>query len=70
MELTEDAKKAKRKYYREYRRNWKRNLTPEQREKQREYKRAWDRANPDKVKAAQIRFWNKKAEEMKASGEL
>lgn len=31
-------------------------------EMRREYKRAWNRANKDKVKAAQERYWNKKAE--------
>lgn len=31
-------------------------------EMRREYKRAWNRANKDKVKAAQERYWQKKAE--------
>ena len=30
-------------------------------EKRREYKRAWNRANKDKVKAAQERYWERKA---------
>lgn len=32
-------------------------------EARRAYKREWARKNPDKVKAAQERYWNKKAEE-------
>ena len=31
-------------------------------EMRREYKRAWNRANKEKVKAAQERYWNRKAE--------
>lgn len=31
------------------------------REMRREYKRAWNRANKDKVKAAQDRYWSKRA---------
>ncbi len=27
----------------------------------REYKRAWNRSNPEKVRAAQQRYWNRKA---------
>lgn len=30
-------------------------------EMRRAYKRAWNRANKDKVKAAQERYWNKRA---------
>ena len=30
----------------------------------REYKREWNRRNPDKVKAAQRRYWEKKAAEL------
>ena len=29
----------------------------------REYKRDWNRRNPDKVKAAQARYWERKAKE-------
>ncbi len=31
-------------------------------EARRAYKREWARKNPDKVKAAQERYWNKRAE--------
>lgn len=31
------------------------------REARRAYKREWNRRNPDKVKAAQDRYWNRKA---------
>ena len=37
-------------------------MTDKAKEARREYKRAWNRANRDKVKAAQIRYWNKRAE--------
>ena len=33
----------------------------------REYKRKWAAANKDKVKAAQDRYWEKKAKELKAA---
>lgn len=32
----------------------------------RAYKRAWARANPDKVKAQQERYWSRKAEQAAA----
>lgn len=32
-------------------------------EARRAYKREWNRRNPDKVKAAQERYWERKAEE-------
>lgn len=35
----------------------------------RAYKRAWNRANPDKVKAAQERYWTRRAEREKAEKE-
>ena len=59
-ELTQAAKLARANYVREYRKT----ETPEQKEKRREYAREWRRQNPDKVKAARVRYWNKKAEEM------
>lgn len=33
----------------------------------REYQREWRRKNPDKVRAAQDRYWNKKAAEAEAN---
>ena len=33
------------------------------REARRAYKREWNRRNPDKVKAAQERYWNRKAQQ-------
>lgn len=36
-------------------------------EARRAYKREWNRKNPDKVKAAQERYWNKRAQETKAT---
>ena len=39
------------------------NMTDKAKEMRREYKRAWNRANKDKVKAAQERYWDKKATE-------
>ena len=35
----------------------------------REYKREWNRKNRDKVKAAQARYWEKKAQEAAAAAE-
>lgn len=39
-------------------------------EKRREYRRNWNRANPDKVRAAQLRYWEKKAREAKETQEM
>lgn len=36
-------------------------MTEQAKEKRREYRREWARKNPDKVKAAQERYWQKKA---------
>lgn len=36
-------------------------LTEKAKELRREYKRKWNRENRDKVKAAQERYWTKKA---------
>lgn len=38
-------------------------MTEQAREKRREYKREWNRRNRDKVKAAQARYWDRKAAE-------
>lgn len=35
----------------------------------REYARKWRKANPDKVKAAQKRYWEKKAKELQQKKE-
>ena len=35
------------------------------RERQRAYKREWRKKNPDKIKAANERYWLKKAEEVR-----
>lgn len=36
-------------------------MTEKAREARRRYKREWNRKNPDKVKAAQARYWERKA---------
>lgn len=36
-------------------------MTEQAKEMRRAYKRAWNKANKDKVKAAQDRYWEKKA---------
>lgn len=36
-------------------------MTEEAREKYRAYKREWNRRNKDKVRAAQVKYWNKLA---------
>lgn len=42
-------------------------LTEQAKELRRAYKRNWNRNNPDKVKAQQERYWNKKAEQAGSS---
>lgn len=39
-------------------------LTDKAAEARREYNRQWRKANPDKVKANQIRYWERKAREV------
>ena len=39
------------------------------REARREYQRQWRKKNPDKLKAAQERYWSKKAAEIAAKRE-
>lgn len=39
------------------------NLSPEAREKKNAYQREWNRKNRDKRKAAEARYWEKKAQE-------
>lgn len=38
-------------------------MSAEAAEKRREYKRNWNRAHPDKVRASQVKYWEKKARE-------
>ena len=38
-------------------------MTEQAKQAKREYQREWAKKNPDKVKAAQDRFWSKKAKE-------
>lgn len=42
-------------------------MTEEQKVARREYKRRWRQANPDRCREYQVRFWTKKAEEIKAA---
>lgn len=42
-------------------------MTEKAAEARRAYKRAWARANPEKVKAQQERYWSRKAEEIEAA---
>lgn len=37
-------------------------MTEQAKEARRAYKREWNRRNRDKVRAAQARYWNRKAE--------
>lgn len=37
-------------------------MTEQAKQARRDYKRAWNKANKDKVKAAQARYWDKVAE--------
>ena len=45
------------------------NMDERAKELRREYKRKWNRANKDKVKAAQERYWQRKADEARAKEE-
>ena len=45
----------------EYRRQYRKNMTPEQRQREKEYNRQWRRNHPELVKAAQDRYWSKRA---------
>lgn len=42
-------------------------MTEKAKEARRAYKREWNRRNRDKVKAAQERYWNRKAEAAEAA---
>lgn len=44
-------------------------MTEEARERRRIYKREWNRNNKDKVKAAQARYWDRKAAEAREKQE-
>lgn len=44
-------------------------MTDAAKEARRAYKREWNRANKEKVKAAQARYWERKAAEMAAAKE-
>ncbi len=39
-------------------------MTAEQKEAKRAYHREWAKKNPEKIKAAQERFWERKAQEL------
>ena len=54
--LSETAKKARAEYMREYRKKNKERIRKQNAE--------WRKNNPEKLKAAQDRFWSKKAREM------
>lgn len=45
----------------EYRRQYRKKMTPEQRKREQEYNRQWRRNHPELVKAAQDRYWSKRA---------
>lgn len=42
-------------------------MTDQAREARRAYKREWNRKNKDKVKAAQARYWERRAQAMTAA---
>ena len=44
-------------------------MNEQAKEARRAYKREWNRRNKDKVKAANERYWNRKAEAMTAAGQ-
>ncbi len=53
--MTEEAKKAKREYYKKYR--------AKNAERIKEREKAWRKANPEKVREHQNRYWAKKFHE-------
>ena len=44
-------------------------MTDAAKEARRAYKRAWNKANPEKVKAYQANYWQKKAEQAQQAAE-
>ena len=44
-------------------------MTEEARKARNAYRRAWNKKNPDKIKAQQIRYWEKKALKLKEEKE-
>lgn len=56
MELSEQAKKARREYMKEYRKKNKERLDAMNRE--------WKKNNPDKVRENNIRYWERKAKQL------
>lgn len=44
-------------------------MTEQAREARRAYRRKWNRENRDKVKAAQERYWERKAQELRKEQE-
>ena len=63
--ISNEARAIRNAYYREYMREYRQNMTEEQKARRREYKRKWDAAHRENNRAAQARFWTRKAEEMK-----
>lgn len=53
--MTEDAKQARREYQKKYKR--------QNAERINAYNRAWRKANPEKTRQYNERYWNKKASE-------
>lgn len=45
-------------------------MTEEAKQAKREYAREWRKKNKDKIKAAQERYWNKKAKKLTNSKEI
>jgi len=62
--LTEAGREARAEYLKNYRSG----LTEEQKEARREYGREWRRKNPDKVRAARVRYWNRRGAEKPTDG--
>lgn len=54
-ELTDEAREARRAYHKEY--------SIKNRARLNEYHKAWRRDNPEKVSAAQARYWERKAKD-------
>lgn len=59
VEMSPEAREAKRAYQR------KRSKTPQARE----YMKRWRKENPDKVRAQNVRYWERKAQQARADKE-
>ena len=65
MELTPEAREARRVYMKEYRAR----MSADKQKQRRIYDRKWRREHPEATKAINARYWNKRAQKMNSDGE-